>query len=477
MSIRKYIQNMNLESATEELVEDNTLEDNTELVQDLANVKKEVEEATEATEEVDSLENEVSDTIDTIEEKLEEPDTIEPEDIAVAQESLRHYRKVLGLESTSKLSLESMRNDKVNTLSDLKVELEGILDTIKDSAKKVWDWIIGIFNKIKELFKAGYTKIAGFFKSMKWKNKPEQIKTADVINKEVAKGTGVEIPYINNKVYKEVVINGLEEKITTESVKVEDIREKMKSGEVTKKEEVTGLVAVADIGDLYSASAHAFTSKYALLSLFNPVKAVNAILDLSKRCVGECEYVLAAINKLADGDEEASNRIKSEITNNTNVISSTSAYKYINDKCKELVRSLDQTGATEHSILIPLDDNTMLIYPDLLNAGDGRRFSISELLEKQGKTVADKYGSEEVFKAYDILDSNMSSVMRNLNKIDDGARMIRGRTFDVTTIDKDVVQYFRNLMYVLQFITTFGYDYKKYLVTTIELINKNTVNK
>lgn len=62
---------MNLESDTEELVEDNTLEDSTELVQDLANVKKEVDEATEATEEVDSLENEVSDTIDTIEEKLE----------------------------------------------------------------------------------------------------------------------------------------------------------------------------------------------------------------------------------------------------------------------------------------------------------------------------------------------------------------------------------------------------------------------
>lgn len=130
MSIRKHIQNMNLESDTEELLEDSTLEDNTELAQDLANVKKEVEEATEASEEVDSLEEEVSDTIDTIEEKLEEPDTIEPEDIAVAQESLRHYRKVLGLESTSKLSLESMRNDKVNTLSDLKVELEGILDTI-----------------------------------------------------------------------------------------------------------------------------------------------------------------------------------------------------------------------------------------------------------------------------------------------------------------------------------------------------------
>lgn len=81
MSIRKYIQNMNLESDTEELVEDNTLEDSTELVQDLANIKKEVEEATE---EVDSLESEVSDTIDAIEEKLDEPDTIEPEDIAIA---------------------------------------------------------------------------------------------------------------------------------------------------------------------------------------------------------------------------------------------------------------------------------------------------------------------------------------------------------------------------------------------------------
>ena len=56
MSIRKYIQNMNLESDTEELIEDSALEDNTELVQDLANVKKEVEEATEASEEVDSLE-------------------------------------------------------------------------------------------------------------------------------------------------------------------------------------------------------------------------------------------------------------------------------------------------------------------------------------------------------------------------------------------------------------------------------------
>lgn len=61
MSIRKHIQNMNLESDTEELIEDSALEDNTELVQDLANVKKEVEEATEASEEVDSLEEEVSD--------------------------------------------------------------------------------------------------------------------------------------------------------------------------------------------------------------------------------------------------------------------------------------------------------------------------------------------------------------------------------------------------------------------------------
>lgn len=88
MSIRKHIQNINLESDTEEL-----LEDNIEITQDFANVKKEVEEATEASEEVDSLEEEVSDTIDTIEEKLEDPDTIEPEDVAVTQESLIHYRK------------------------------------------------------------------------------------------------------------------------------------------------------------------------------------------------------------------------------------------------------------------------------------------------------------------------------------------------------------------------------------------------
>ena len=189
MSIRKYIQNMNLESDTEELLEDDVLEDNTELVQDLANVKKEVEEATEATEEVDSLENEVSDTIDTIEEKLEEPDTIEPEDIAIAQESLRHYRKVLGLESTSKLSLESMRNGKVNTLSDLKVELEGVLDTIKDSAKKIWKWILSILAKLGELIRAGFKHIQGFYRSIVWSDKTKQAKFYEEVMKEVSRKT------------------------------------------------------------------------------------------------------------------------------------------------------------------------------------------------------------------------------------------------------------------------------------------------
>lgn len=189
MSIRKHIQNINLESDTEELVEDNTLEDNTELVQDLANVKKEVEEATEATEEVDSLESEVSDTIDAIEEKLEEPDTIEPEDIAVAQESLKHYRKVLGLESTSKLSLESMRNDKVNTLSDLKVELEGVLDTIKESAKKIWKWILDILAKLGELIRSGFKHIQGFYRSIVWSDKTKEAKFYEEVMKEVSRKT------------------------------------------------------------------------------------------------------------------------------------------------------------------------------------------------------------------------------------------------------------------------------------------------
>lgn len=184
MSIRKHIQNMNLEADTEEL-----LEDNIEIVQDLANVKKEVEEATEASEEVDSLENEVSDTIDTIEEKLEEPDTIEPEDIAVAQEALRHYRKVLGLEQTSKLSVESMRNDKVNTLSDLKVELEGILDTIKDSAKKIWKWILEILSKLGELIRSGFKHIQGFYRSIVWSDKTKQAKFYEEVMKEVSRKT------------------------------------------------------------------------------------------------------------------------------------------------------------------------------------------------------------------------------------------------------------------------------------------------
>lgn len=350
MSIRKHIQNMNLESDTEEL-----LEDNIEIAQDLANVKKEVEEAAEASEEVDSLENEVSDTIDTIEEKLEEPDTIEPEDIAIAQESLRHYRKVLGLESTSKLSLESMRTDTKANLENIKVELEGILDTIKDSAKKVWDWIVSIFKKIKELIIAGFNKSVSFFKNLAWKNKSEQLKVADDIVKAMEDITKSDNTYINVALYKEAVddFNDFEEELraaaaedlsnmvntyaeikkegaaaTAKSVdaynmvskRAKELAAKVKSGddkkallalpkpkEVTKKEEVKTVVNMIEPKAAEKRIADLLENKYCLLGLMHPVQTqsmydyiLTSLLKYGSETIKDLEAALNGNGKEVD---------------------------------------------------------------------------------------------------------------------------------------------------------------------------------
>lgn len=195
MSIRKLMTKVNLESEAEETVgatEEDILDviESDEITADLVEASKEANEAAEADQELTDLQEEVVETIGDIEEKLEDTAEVVPEDVAIAQESLRHYKKMLGIKDEgTKISLESMRNDTKANLENIKVELEGVLDTIKDSAKKIWKWILDILAKLVELIRSGFKHIQGFYRSIVWSDKTKEARFYEEVMKEVSRKT------------------------------------------------------------------------------------------------------------------------------------------------------------------------------------------------------------------------------------------------------------------------------------------------
>ena len=195
MSIRKLMTKVNLESEAEETVgatEEDILDviESDEITSELVEASKEANDAAEADQELTDLAEEVTETIGDIEEKLEDTVDVEPEDVAVVQEALRHYKKMLGIKDEStKISLESMRSDSKANLEGIKVELEGILDTIKDSAKKIWKWILDILAKLGELIRSGFKHIQGIYRTIAWSDKTKEAKFYEEVMKEVSRKT------------------------------------------------------------------------------------------------------------------------------------------------------------------------------------------------------------------------------------------------------------------------------------------------
>ena len=476
MSIRKYIQNMNLEADTEELVEDNI-----ELVQDLANVKKEVEEATEASEEVDSLENEVSDTIDTIEEKLEEPDTIEPEDIAIAQESLKHYRKVLGLESTSKLSLESMRNDKVNTLSDLKVELEGVLDTIKESAKKIWKWILEILAKLGELIRSGFKHIQGFYRSIVWSDKTKQAKFYEEVMKEVSRKT----KYVSPSVFYNTTF--------------EDTKADMNSSSASYNSYVK-FAADAILDNINKENAFSDTIysfyKPEELAEFYP-KAIKLVCDTTTKLMDNIQILLAKIEKakpaqrlaldaFADKDEVA----KTVITLFEDAIAGLKALNkrkvtfYAESNVSERGSMLIVPKSGDSFITIKLDESKKDTDDENASFAAEKFFmvtegSLQEMLKKNDTFVHDLNGLEKAFisceKQYSDLGNDIASIERLAKSLDNKEQSL---TSLLDKYSKELYLFKNAKIAVRSFVMLFNNllvayeNYNSYLVKSIGKINK-----
>ena len=485
MSIRKHIQNMNLESNTEEL-----LEDNIEITQDLANVKKEVEEATEASEEVDSLENEVSDTIDTIEEKLEEPDTIEPEDIAIAQESLKHYRKVLGLESTSKLSLESMRNDKVNTLSDLKVELEGILDTIKDSAKKIWKWILEILAKLGELIRSGFKHIQGFYRSIVWSDKTKQAKFYEEVMKEVSRKT----KYVSPSVFYNT---------TFEDTKAD---RDPKYGNAVSYNTYVKFAADKILQEINSENAFSDTIysfyKPEELAEFYP-KAIKLVSDTTTKLMDNIQIILAKIEKARPAEKLALDAFadKDEVAKTVMTLfeDAIAGLKSLNKRKVTFYGSSDylkDISVSERSnmLIVPKSNNSFITIrldetykdSDAENASfAAERFymvtegSLQDMLKKNDTFVHDLGSLERAFtsceKQYSDLSNDIASIERLAKSLDNKEQSL---TSLLDKYSKELYLFKNAKIAVRSFVMLFnnlliGYEsYNSYLVKSIGKINK-----
>ena len=485
MSIRKYIQNMNLESDTEEL-----LEDNTELVQDLANVKKEVEEATEASEEVDSLENEVSDTIDTIEEKLEEPDTIEPEDIAVAQESLRHYRKVLGLETASKLSLESMRNDKVNALSDLKVELEGILDTIKESAKKIWKWILGILAKLGELIRSGFKQIQGFYRSIVWSDKSKQTKFYEEVMREVSRKT----KYVSPAVFYNTTFEGTKADRDPKYGNAVSYNTYVKFAADKILQEINS-------GNAFSDTIYSFY-KPEELAEFYP-KAIKLVCDTTTKLMDNIQILLNKIEKarpaeklaldaFADKDEVAKtvmtlfeDAIAGLKSLNKRKVTFYGSSEYLKDiSVSERSNMLIVPKSNNSFITIRLDEtykdsdaeNASFAAERLYMVTEG---SLQDMLKKNDTFVHDLGSLERAFtsceKQYSDLSNDIASIERLAKSLDNKEQSL---TSLLDKYSKELYLFKNAKIAIRSFVMLFnnlliGYEsYNSYLVKSIGKINK-----
>ena len=84
------------------------------------------------------------------------------------QESINNFYRTLGLDrNTVNISTESIKADPSTHMQGLKLELEGLGDTIKEYAKKAWDKILEFFRKVKEYFKKMFLKLQMVFKKEK----------------------------------------------------------------------------------------------------------------------------------------------------------------------------------------------------------------------------------------------------------------------------------------------------------------------
>lgn len=490
MSIRKLMTKVNLESEAEETVgatEEDILDviESDEITADLVEASKEANEAAEADQELTELQEEVVETIGDIEEKLEDTAEVEPEDVAVAQESLRHYKKMLGIKDEgTKISLESMRTDTKANLENIKVELEGVLDTIKDSAKKIWRWIIDILAKLGELIRSGFKHIQGIYRTIAWSDRTKEAKFYEEVMKEVSRKT----KYVSPAVF-----------YTLDYNLIKDIKDGFDGKSISYytyvKSAADYILEKIKSEEAFSDTIYSFY-KPEELAEFYP-KAIKLVSNTTTELMDNIQTLLSRIEKARPAEKLALDAFadKDEVAKSMTTLfeSTIEKLKGLNKRRVVFEGTSGNTADKTNGIVIPKtstafidikvdnnsadsdDDNASFMAKTLYTVTEG---GLEAMIKKNDTFVHDLDSLERAFtsceKQYTDLSNDIASIERLAKSLDNKEQSL---TSLLDKYSKELYLFKNAKIAVRSFVTLFnnllvGYEnYNSYLVKAIGKIN------
>lgn len=380
-----------------------------------------------------------------------------------------------------------MRNDKVNALSDLKVELEGILDTIKDSAKKIWKWILDILAKLGELIRSGFKQIQGFYRSIVWSDKTKQAKFYEEVMKEVSRKT----KYVSPAVFYNTTFEDTKADMNGNSV----------SYNTYVKFAADKILQEINSENAFSDTIYSFY-KPEELAEFYP-KAIKLVCDTTTKLMDNIQILLAKIEKakpaqrlaldaFADKDEVA----KTVMTLFEDAIA---GLKSLNKRKVTFYGSSDylkDISVSERSnmLIVPKSNNSFITIKldetykdsDAENASfAAERFymvtegSLQDMLKKNDTFVHDLGSLERAFtsceKQYSDLSNDIASIERLAKSLDNKEQSL---TSLLDKYSKELYLFKNAKIAIRSFVMLFnnlliGYEsYNSYLVKSIGKINK-----
>ena len=390
----------------------------------------------------------------------------------------------------TKISLESMRTDKVNTLSDLKVELEGILDTIKESAKKIWKWILGILAKLGELIRSGFKQIQGFYRSIVWSDKTKQAKFYEEVMKEVSRKT----KYVSPAVFYNT---------TFEDTKAD---RDPKYGNAVSYNTYVKFAADTILDNINSENAFSDTIysfyKPEELAEFYP-KAIKLVCDTTTKLMDNIQILLNKIEKARPAEKLALDAFadKDEVAKTVMTLfeDAIAGLKALNKRKVTLYGSSDylkDISVSERSnmLIVPKSNNSFITIrldetykdSDAENASfTAERFymvtegSLQDMLKKNDTFVHDLASLERAFvsceKQYSDLSNDIASIERLAKSLDNKEQSL---TSLLDKYSKELYLFKNAKIAIRSFVMLFnnlliGYEsYNSYLVKSIGKINK-----
>lgn len=490
MSIRKLMTKVNLESEAEETVgatEEDILDviESDEITADLVEASKEANDAAEADQELTDLAEEVTETIGDIEEKLEDTAEVVPEDVAVAQESLRHYKKMLGIKDEgSKISLESMRTDTKANLENIKVELEGVLDTIKDSAKKIWKWILSILSRLAELIRAGFKHIQGFYRTIVWSDKTKQARFYEEVMKEVSRKT----KYVSPSVF-----------YTLDYDQVKEIKDAFEGKSLSYNSYVKSaadyILEKIKSEEAFSDTIYSFY-KPEELAEFYP-KAIKLVSDTTTKLMENIQILLAKIEKARTNEKLALDAFadKDEVAKTMTTLfeDAIEKIKVLNKRKVVFEGTSGNTADKSNGIVIPKTSTAFIdikVDKDNVDSDDKNAsfmantlYTVTEggleaMIKKNDTFVHDLDSLERAFttceKQYSDLSNDIASIERLAKSLDNKEQSL---TSLLDKYSKELYLFKNAKIAVRSFVTLFnnllvGYEnYNSYLVKSIGKIN------